>query len=107
MTQDELVSAYWRHYGLSNSDERTDRLAADDQFWAWEQVDRAARAGEPGIVDLLVSLSEAAPDDAAREYLGAGPVEDLVRLHTGDLGAEIEKAARQSQGFATALHSIR
>ncbi len=106
MTDDELVPTYWRHYELSNSDDRADRLAADGLFWAWEKVDQAAKDGGPEIVSLLVALADAAPDDAARAYLGAGPVEDLVRLHRATLGTEIEVASRQSQSFATTLRSV-
>jgi hypothetical protein len=92
MTADELVTTFWRHYALSKSDARSDRLAADELFWAWEQVDQAAKEGGTGIVTLLVALSAAAPDEAARAYLGAGPVETLVRLHGTTLNAEIEVA---------------
>jgi hypothetical protein len=106
MTDDELVPAYWRHYELFNSDDRAGPLAADGLFWAWEQVDQAAKDGRPGIVNLLVALSKAAPDDAARAYLGAGPVEDLVRRHRATLSAEIETASRKNPGFATALRSV-
>ena len=111
MADDELVYAYWRHYQLSNSDDRSDRLAADELFWARERVDQAAKEGGPEIVGLLVALSDAAPDDAApddaaRAYLCAGPIEDLVRLHRATLGTEIDAASRRSQSFATTLRSV-
>jgi hypothetical protein len=103
---DEVVPTYWRHYELLASENRADRLAADELFWAWEQVDQAAKDGGPGIVDLLVALSDAAPNDAALAYLGAGPVEDLVRLHGARLRGEVETASRQNQHFAAACRSV-
>jgi hypothetical protein len=106
MPENELVPTYWRHYELSNSDNRADRLAAAELFWAWEEVDQAAKDGGPGIVDLLVALADTAPDDAARAYLGAGPVEDLIRLHGERLRSEIETAARENQHRGTARRSV-
>ena len=65
-----------------------------------------AKEGEPGIIDLLVTLSETAPDDAGRAYLGAGAVEDFVHRHQQTLRADIEAASRQSESFAIVLSYI-
>lgn len=57
-------------------------------------------------MSLLVSLSEAADDDGpALAYLGAGPVEDLLRHNAERFIDEVESAARSVPSFRRALQS--
>jgi hypothetical protein len=102
----EVVAAYWRHHQLSISEDRTERADADEWFWAWEEVDEAALDASPGIVDFLVALAKAAPNDDALAYLGAGPLEDLIRRHGAEFVDAIDRAAQTSESFQVALRCV-
>jgi hypothetical protein len=73
---DELVAAYWRNHALSSGD-RQQRLAAADDFWAWEAVSDAM--GRPDSLTLLDALLAAPAADPCA--IGAGPLEDLLSEH--------------------------
>ena len=85
MDLDELIGAYWQQYQLASSSDRTERVRADDYFWAWAFVNDVA-CGEIQDVDLevepielMIALADQAPDHQALSYLGAGPVENYLR----------------------------
>ena len=99
----DLIKRYWRQYQLSLSDAVADREAADTLFQVWEEVNEAAQFGRAGVVELLVALAEAAPDDLALATLGAGPIEDLITSHAEEFVDELDDAARRSSPFRTAL----
>lgn len=71
-----------------------------------EEVNAAVQDANPDVVDLLVALAEAATDDQALAYLGAGPVEDLIRLHGAQYLEAIDHAARTNKSFRTALRCV-
>lgn len=80
--------------------------------WAYEAVEDAVEdAFPPGdVVELLKCLADRAPSASALEYLGAGPLENLVRgamdnagRGSDQLANHIEKAARVSESFRRAL----
>jgi hypothetical protein len=102
----ELVAAYWRHHQLVFSADPNDQAGADDWLWAWEEVDQAALDASPGVVELLVALAKAAPNDQALGYLGVGPLQDLVRRHGAKFVHAIDEAAHASQSFQFALGCV-
>lgn len=106
MPEPELVETYWRQHQLSLSDDPADLEAADSIFHVWEEVDEAAQFGNPGIVELLVALADAAPDDLALATLGAGPLEDLIRSHAEEFVEQLDQAARQNARFRYALRCV-
>jgi len=101
-----LVEAYWKNYALAAGD-RQQRLEAEDWFWAWEDVDTAAREPSPQTFDLLLALANAAPDDKALAYLGAGALEDLINWHGIEFVDQIEQCARRDRAFREALANVR
>ncbi len=108
MDQDRLIDGYWEHYRLASSDARADRLQADEFFWAWETaqqliVGRDAVSLEDGDrLALLTALAHRAPDEQALAYLGAGPIEDLLR-RDGPPIALIDEHAQRNEKFRVAL----
>lgn len=99
MANADLVEAYWRQYQLSQSQDPVDLAMADSLFHVWEEVEEAAQFGIPEVVDLLVALADAAPNDLALATLGAGPVEDLITSHGEEFVETIDEAARRSESF--------
>jgi hypothetical protein len=79
---------------------------ADSLFHVWEEVEEAAQFGKPEVVDLLVALADAAPNDLALATLGAGPVEDLITSHGEEFVETIDEAARRSESFRKALRCV-
>lgn len=101
--EDELVAAFWRFHALRRSDQRDERLRADDVFWASDAVQVAMEGGGSGAIELLVALSEAAPDGQALVYLGCGPIEDLMSSHGNDDVDLLDEAARMNAKLRVAL----
>jgi hypothetical protein len=92
----ELVTVYHRH-GATHDD-------AD--FWAWERVDDIIRGpAAERAWELVSTLVRTAPDELL-EYIGAGPVEDLVNRHGAALIEKIEDEAKRDPRFREALASI-
>jgi len=106
VADERLIEDFWRHYRLSQSASRDDQLASDESFWAWEEIERVAQNPSADTIDLLVSLAEAAPDDQARCYLGAGPLEDFMLSHGPHFIEQIDQAAREHEHFRTALGCV-
>ena len=118
MSLDELIDAYWEQWRLRTSRERTDRLHADDVFWAYEVVEafirnrpieawyytpeRTPDLGGVDRLDFIVRLLERAPDsDDAMAYAGAGPVESYIQVWR-DVD-RVEAMAQTNARFRTAL----
>ncbi len=100
----ELPEAYWRHYVMAFRGDRQQRMGAQELDWAEEEVHQAMQ--DPlGAVKLMVDLADAAPDDEALSYLGAGPIEELVGRFHADVVQEVDDAARQNDRFRYALRS--
>ena len=77
--------------------------------WAWEEVDRIVHSADAASAwTVLVGLVEAASGDTdALAFIGAGPLEDLVRLHAVPLLDRAEEEARRNPAFAEALRVAR
>jgi hypothetical protein len=114
-TWPEVKVAYWRNHRAVSLQVRarvapTDPLRPDSgpdaDFWAWEHVEAVWRTGDRAALDRLVDLADSAPDDEDLAYLGAGPVEDLVRVFGELLIEDIEDAAKRSPSFLRALQSM-
>ena len=106
MANADLVETYWRQYQLSQSQDPTDQKIVDSLFYVWEEVEEAVQFGKPEVVELLVALGDAAPDNLALATLGAGPVEDLITPHSEKFVEKIDEAARRSGSFRKALRCV-
>ena len=97
---DHLVARYWECYDVLIGDRRAEISAecAD----VVQNVDERVATGDGDAFHLLVALAEAAPDDDGLAYLGAGPLEDLIRNHSKDAVVidRVEGWARRSPAFA-------
>lgn len=110
MGNEPLVTQFWEEQRLSHGS-REDRLRAGSE--AWNAVDDQVEQGDPAVVDLLVALAEATPTDDDAGLIGAGPIEELISVHSGRLGTAdgaelleaLETAARRHPRFRSALRS--
>lgn len=105
---EEVVAGYWQHYRLSTGD-RGERLAQDELIGAWQAVDEVIAERDVDAVALLVALADAvAEDEPALAYLGAGPVETLLRSGPldGDVIAALDTAATESSSLQIALRCV-
>jgi hypothetical protein len=105
VSPEQLADAYWAHYGLSTSKERSERLRAQELRWADEAVEAIVRTQheqETARLGLLILLADRSPGTTqALAYLGAGPVEQYLETEP-DLPA-VERAAGKSERFRTAV----
>jgi hypothetical protein len=101
-----LVDAYWKNYALTHGS-REERVQADEWFWAWIEVEDSVRAASPDVFDLVLALVASAPNDDALNYVGAGPLEDLINWHGAAFVDRIEESARKNRAFRYALFGVR
>ena len=91
-----LIATYHR-YGAERREE---------DFWAWYRVDDIIRDEDPARAwELVLALVQTAPDGSL-DYIGAGPVEDLVNRHGAALVDSIIVEASRDSRFREALASI-
>jgi len=93
---DKLTDVYLRHHATNGNED----------FWAFEEVDRRVRAGLAqgwAVVRILVDKADA---DIPLGYIAAGPLEDLVDGY-GDSALDIiENACETSEKMQLALSGI-
>ena len=91
-----LIDTYVRHAILRQPED----------FWAWQGVYDIVHGPDGGAAfGLVVDLVRAVPDDRL-EYVGAGPVEDLVEKFGPLLIEQIVAAADKDPRFRKALASV-
>jgi hypothetical protein len=99
-----LADGFWEYYRRTTSTVRAVRLGAGDNRWAWDEVEDRVRSEPEEMIAILVAIADAAPDDDALAYLGAGPVEDLIVSRGSAVVVDrIEGAARSNENFRKAL----
>jgi hypothetical protein len=79
-----------------------------DSHWSWEVVNDVVSGDAPDIEvwPFLLRLLEAADDDAAIGYVGAGPIEDYVNAHAEDKLEEIVDECGRNRKLRRALRGI-
>jgi hypothetical protein len=100
--RDELVENYWRYYHFFTSENRDVRLRAQEFAWARDFVDDAVHRASSDVVPILVALSLGAKSDGELAFLGAGPVEDLLKSGGEERTKELADAVRQNPTLALA-----
>jgi hypothetical protein len=71
-------------------------------------VNDLADAGDPAVMGVLQALVDSAPSDEELDFVGAGPLEDLLS-HSGHGAAfvdEVERRARQDRRFRVAVSGL-
>jgi hypothetical protein len=101
----DIVPAYRRRYQLA-TEERHDPLPAADGLWAWETVSDAASTGSLPLPVLDALVSDLAGGTDYRVYVGAGPLEDLLRRHADEYAQAFAERARTSAFWAEALSGV-
>lgn len=117
---DDVVVAYWEHYALlrlyadpSSAAAGTVHAAKVEPVdlttceWADRAVNAAMRGGGVDAVRTLAALAESAPSDRALCWLGAGPLEDLIRWHGIVLMDELDEALDREPRLREALSCVR
>jgi len=91
-----LVETYLQHWATND----------EALFWAYERVDDVVRKDpEHGWV-LVLALVEAAPDDAALDYVAAGPLEDWICKHGHGRMERVTAACKSHRRFRDALPRV-
>lgn len=101
----DLVQAYWKYHSL-HAGGRQDRLAADEWFWAWELVQETIQRDPSEALEIVVALVETASNEADLDYVGAGPLEDLVRERGEVLIDQLDMLARRDPRFRRAVNAM-
>ncbi|SOD70779.1 hypothetical protein SAMN05892883_0421 [Jatrophihabitans sp. GAS493] len=96
----EVASQYW-----NDSDYRRAKGVYGP---AQEFVASLTRSGSPAAIDAIQALVDAAITDAELEFVGAGPLEDLVSHsgHASKFVDDVERRARQQPRFRQAVASM-
>ena len=79
---------------------------SDEDFWAWEEVNRRVRSGDLELaLEITLLLLRKAPDDALG-YVAAGPLEDLIDGYGGRALDRVENACDDDARLQFALSGI-
>ena len=101
-----LALAFHRHYVLGQGS-RSERLAAADWAWAWENVEVAVRGHDDQLLPLLDALLDVpGADPAYRVYVGAGALEDLLNQVCSDWGPAVADRCRRSSAWREAVAAV-
>lgn len=92
----ELADIYMRYHAQRR----------DEDFWAWEEVQRLVRAGLSEAWPIVQVLVERADSEFALDYVAAGPLEDFVDGY-GDAALDLlEAVCETNQKMQLALSGI-
>jgi hypothetical protein len=91
-----LSDVYMRHHASSR----------DEDFWAWEEVQRRIKADLAQALEVILTLVERADSDDALSYIAAGPLEDFVDIYGNSALDVIELACQNDQRMQFALSGI-
>jgi hypothetical protein len=95
-TEEEVVDAYLRQHTLKR----------DEDFWAFNEVDRLV-CSDPWVGwRITYMLIKKAPTDEALAYVAAGPLEDLLEIHGMAIIDEVTKVARADKRLQLALSGV-
>lgn len=98
------VPLYWEYWSLSRGT-RADRLRSKELLWAWEYVEDLVRSEPLEAVVLMRSLAVDAPGAEALAFLGAGPLEVLLRVDDRDVQEGLQRAIEECGSLAEAANS--
>ena len=96
MADSELVEAYYRYQSTQT----------EDDSWAWDAVNVHGFDRPLDKWAQILLLLAAAPDEFQIGLIGAGPLEDLVRLHSGSVDELIAKEAVTNGRLQVALGHV-
>jgi hypothetical protein len=91
-----LVDIYLRHHAD----------CCDEDFWAWEEVQRRVLADKNQAWEVVRLLVKKADTDAVLGYVAAGPLEDFVDEYGDSALDVIESACENDQKMQLALSGI-
>ena len=93
---------------MNEADEKVVRAwnLLQKNWWAHEKVYGACEKQPRRAWRLLGRMAELASTDELVGDLGAGPLEDFVRLHAPQFINQIERRAKESSRFRQALKSV-
>ena len=94
-TDDQILSGYYKHQQTN----------ADEDFWAWEEVDELCHDLASGL-RITGKLIESAPSDWSMSCIGAGPLENLVYRFELPAVTAIAEIAETSVRMQRAILSI-
>ncbi|MFZ3174541.1 MAG: hypothetical protein WA146_06555 [Thiobacillus sp.] len=94
-TDDQILSGYYKHQQTN----------ADEDFWAWEEVDELCHDLASGL-RITGKLIESAPSDWSLSRIGAGPLEDLVYRFDLPAVKAIAEIAATSERMQRAILSV-
>jgi hypothetical protein len=91
-----LTDVYLRHHSQRN----------DEDFWAWQQVERIVRSDLVSGWEVTLMLLKKADTDLALGYVAAGPLEDLIDGYGHDALDLIQKASDSDSRLQLALSGV-
>ena len=79
----------------------------DEDFWAWQEVERLVRSGDLGVAwGITLLLLRKAQTDDALGYVAAGPLEDIVDGYGDQALDRLEEACDKDSRLQFALSGI-
>ncbi|SRR6266545_2957269 len=80
--------------------------SAEDTAWASDAFEALVRTDPDEAWPLIIDVLNRAADDATLAYIAAGPLENLIVLHSSRVIDRIEATARRNEQFRRALTGV-
>ncbi|SRR6266545_4636902 len=94
---EELADAFLRYHSQKR----------DEDKWAFGDLDEMVRDEPQKALEVtLLLLKKAGDDDAVLAYVAAGPLENLLKLHGGDVLDRIERESKNNSRLQLALSGV-
>ncbi len=93
---ENVVDAYLRYL----------RSREEECSWAWQEVTDLVTEHPRRALEVVVALINGAESATEISHIAAGPLEDLVHSHGGELVQEVDAASRASKKFQGALGQL-
>ncbi len=91
-----LIDVYLRHHANGR----------DEDFWAWEEVQRRVKADLAGAWAIIQLLVQKADSNGELGYVAAGPLEDFIDIYGNAALDVVETACKNDQRMQLALSGI-
>lgn len=96
-SQNEISGAFFQDF----------KSPSEENFWAWEFVDKLVHDDPKAGLDIVLHLVNAAPSQEALSYVAAGPLEDLLKIHGLETFEAISHEAAANKKIRCALSHVR
>jgi hypothetical protein len=96
----DLIQPYFRWMKQGYLEEES------EDFWAWEYVENLIEQDPQAAWRAILALIQGAPSKDALRNVGAGHLEDFLKVHITEFGDQVIEEASHNERLLAALRSV-